>query len=57
MYDNILRSYQQKQINLLEFLDFFNDYTDSQIRHLQQLLNMQLSKEEVNYQIGIDFIK
>lgn len=57
MYDHVLQSYQQKQINLLEFLDFFNDYTDSQIRHLQQQLNLQLSKEELNYQTGIDIIK
>lgn len=57
MYDHILQSYQQKQINLLEFLDFFNDYTDSQVRHLQQQLNLQLSKEELNYQTGIDILK
>ena len=57
MYDHVLQSYQQKQINLLEFLDFFNDYTDSQVRHLQQQLNLQLSKEEINYQTGIDILK
>ncbi len=57
MYDHVLQSYQQKQINLLEFLDFFNDYTDSQVRHLQQQLNLQLSKEELNYQTGIDILK
>lgn len=57
MYDHVLQSYQQKQINLLEFLDFFNDYTDSQVRHLQQQLNLQLSKEELNYHTGIDILK
>ncbi len=57
MYDHVLQSYQQKQINLLEFLDFFNDYTDSQVRHLQQQLNLQLSKEELNYQTGIEILK
>ncbi len=57
MYNNVLQSYQQKQISLLEFLDFFNDYTDSQIRHVQQQLNLQLSKEELNFQTGIDILK
>ncbi len=57
MYNNILQSYLQKQINLLEFLDFFNDYTDSQIRHLQQQLNLQLAKQELNFQTGIDLLK
>lgn len=57
MYGNIVQSYQQKQISLLEFLDFFNDYTASQQRLLQQQLNLQLAKEELNYQAGIDIVK
>lgn len=57
MYNNILQSYQLKQINLLEFLDFFNDYTASQQRLLQQQLNLQLSKEELNYHTGTDILK
>ena len=57
MYRNILQSYRQKQIGLLEFLDFFNEYTASQQRLLQQQLNRQLAKEELNYHSGIDIIK
>jgi cobalt-zinc-cadmium efflux system outer membrane protein len=57
MYQNVLASYQNKQINLLEFLDFFNDYTASQQRLLQQNLNFQLAKEELNYHTGIDILK
>ena len=57
MYQNILMSYQSKQINLLEFLDFFNDYTASQQRLLQQNLNLQLAKEELNYHTGVDLLK
>ncbi len=57
MYRNVLQSYQQKQINLLEFLDFFNDFTESQKKLQQQQLNLQLAKEELNYHTGIDIIK
>lgn len=57
MYQNILLSYQQRQISLLEFLDFFNDYTASQQRLLQQQLNLQLAKEELNYHAGTDILK
>lgn len=57
MYGNILQSYQQRQISLLEFLDFFNDYTASQQRLLQQQLNLQLAKEELNFHAGTDIIK
>ncbi len=49
IYNSMVESYQQRQINLLEFLDFFNDYTDSQQKLLQQQLNLQLAKEELNY--------
>ena len=57
MYQNMIQSYQQKQISLLEFLDFFNDYTDSQQRLFQQQYNLQLAKEELNYHLGMDVIK
>lgn len=57
MYQNILQSYQQRQINLLEFLDFYSDYSDSQQRLIQQHLNLQLAKEELNYHTGTDIIK
>jgi cobalt-zinc-cadmium efflux system outer membrane protein len=57
MYQNVLMSYQSKQISLLEFLDFFNDYTASQQRLLQQHLNLQMAKEELNYHTGVDILK
>lgn len=56
MYNSVLQSYKQKQISLLDFLDFFDTYKDSQLRLLQQQLNLQLSKEELNYQAGINII-
>jgi cobalt-zinc-cadmium efflux system outer membrane protein len=57
MFNNILQSYKQKQINLLEFLDFFDAYKDAQLRLVQQQLNLHLAKEEVNFHAGIDIIK
>ncbi len=52
VYNNMVESYKQRQINLLEFLDFFNDYTESQQKLLQQQLNLQLAKEELQYHIN-----
>lgn len=57
MYRNIVSSYQQRQINLLEFLDFFNDYMQSQQKLLQQQLTLQLAKEELNYHTGTDILQ
>ncbi len=52
IYNNMVESYKQRQINLLEFLDFFNDYTESQQKKLQQLLNLQLAKEALDYHLN-----
>ena len=52
IYNNMLESYKERQINLLEFLDFFNDYTDSQKKLLDQQLNLQLAQEELQYHVN-----
>lgn len=52
VYRNMLLSYKQRQINLLEFLDFFNDYNDGQKKLLEQRLGLILSKAELNYHLG-----
>src|SRR5215831_10204639 len=52
MFDNMLQSYQHKQISLLEFLDFFDAYKEAHLKLLQQQLDLQLSKEELNYETG-----
>ncbi len=57
MFKNMFDSYQHKQISLLEFLDFFNDYTEIRQRLAQQQLNLALAKEELNYNVGTDVIK
>ncbi len=50
--NNMLESYKGRQISLLEFLDFFNDYTDSQKKMLDQQLSLQLAKEELQYHVS-----
>jgi cobalt-zinc-cadmium efflux system outer membrane protein len=57
MFNNIISSYEHKQISLLEFMDFFDTYKDVQNQHYQSKLNLQLVSEELNYHIGIDVIK
>jgi cobalt-zinc-cadmium efflux system outer membrane protein len=57
MFNNVLTSYEHKQISLLEFMDFFDTYKDVQNQHFQSKLNLQLVSEELNYHAGIDVIK
>lgn len=57
MFRSMVLSYRQRQISLLEFIDFFDAYKEATIRLRQQQFNMQLAKEELNFQAGTDIIK
>jgi len=57
MFTNMLQSYRQRQLSLLEFIDFFETFKDANIRLRQQQLNLQLAKEELNFQAGTDILK
>lgn len=57
LFNNVVQSYQQRQISLLEFLDFADSYQQALSRFLEQQNNLQLAKEELNYQIGTTVIK
>ncbi len=52
LQDNIAESFKQKQISLLEFIDYFNDYEEVRSKQLQQQLDLQLAREELNLQVG-----
>lgn len=56
LFNNITDSYKQRQISLIEFIDFFDAYRDTQLKNLQQQLNLQLAKEELNYLAGKDVV-
>ena len=53
---NILDSYNKRQISLLEFLEYFNDYQDIREKQLEQTLNLRLAKEELNDIVGADVV-
>jgi outer membrane protein, heavy metal efflux system len=57
LFNNVLQSYKQRQISLLEFIDFFDAYKETNSRLLQQQFNLQKAKEELNFQTGTDVVK
>lgn len=57
MFVNMMQSYRQRQLGLLEFIDFFDAFKDANVRFRQQQLNLLLAREELNYQTGIEVIK
>ena len=54
---NILESYNKRQISLIEFLEYFNDYQDVRQKQLQQMLDLRLAKEDLNDIVGIDIVQ
>ncbi len=56
LFRNITDSYRQRQISLIEFIDSFDAYRDTRLQWLQQQYNLQMAKEELNYQAGTDVV-
>ncbi|MDM1546804.1 TolC family protein [Empedobacter falsenii] len=54
MIDNYKKHLQNKQITLLEFIDFTQAYRESQQAYLDLLENYQNTFEELNYIVGQD---
>ena len=54
---NIIESYNNRQISMIEFLDYYKDYQDIREKQLQQVLNLRLAKEELNDLVGVDVIQ
>lgn len=52
LYEKITESYRQRQISLVEFIDYFDAYKDLRQRRAQQQLNLQLAREELSLLVG-----
>ncbi|MGH2646201.1 MAG: hypothetical protein ACRDE8_01490, partial [Ginsengibacter sp.] len=56
VFQNMLNSYKQRQVSLLEFIDFADAYTDTKLKLLEQHTGLIKALTELNYQIGKDVI-
>ncbi|HEY4148401.1 MAG TPA: TolC family protein [Chitinophagaceae bacterium] len=57
LLNNAVQSYRQRQMSLLEFIDLFEAFRDTRLQYLQQQLNYQKAKEDLNFTIGTDVLK
>ncbi len=57
LYKNIVESYNSRQISMIEFLEYFNDYQDVRKNQLKQILDLRLAKESLNDIVGVDIAK
>ncbi len=57
LFNNIIESYNKRQISMIEFLEYFTDYQEVRKNQLKQVYNLRMSKEELNEAVGIDVVK
>jgi cobalt-zinc-cadmium efflux system outer membrane protein len=57
LFANMLKSFQQRDIGLIEFVDFFDTYKDTKLKMLQQQYNLQKAIADLNFAVGTTIIK
>ncbi|QKJ31020.1 TolC family protein [Mucilaginibacter mali] len=57
LFNSMLKSFKERQIGLIEFVDFFDTYKDTKLKILQQQYNLQKSIADLNYATGTTIIK
>jgi cobalt-zinc-cadmium efflux system outer membrane protein len=56
LLQNIITGYQQRQISLLEFVDFFDGYKEATLKKLQQQTALLNAMAEINFTTGTNII-
>jgi cobalt-zinc-cadmium efflux system outer membrane protein len=56
LFINVLKSYQQRQISLIEFVDFFESYKSTKLKVLEQRYKLYKALTEINYLVGTSII-
>lgn len=53
---NMTESYGQRQVSLVEFIDFFEAYKETRLKEYQQQLNLRNAIEELRFSVGIPML-
>jgi cobalt-zinc-cadmium efflux system outer membrane protein len=56
LYISMQKSFQQRQVGLQEFVDFFDSYRETKLKILQQQLNLQKAIADLNFAVGTTVI-
>jgi cobalt-zinc-cadmium efflux system outer membrane protein len=54
---NMVDSYKQRQVSLVEFIDFFDAYKDTRIKQWQQVTNQRNAAAELNFTTNQNIVK
>jgi len=52
LMQNMVQSYRQRQVSLLEFIDFFDAYKDAMSHLIEQQSNLRNAAEELSFSVG-----
>jgi len=57
LFKNMLKGFKDRQVSLVEFVDFFDTYKDTKLKMLQQRYNLQKAIADLNFATGTTIIK
>lgn len=57
MFKNMLKTYEQRQLSLLEFIDFMDSYKDTKLKLVEQQNGLIHAAEDLNFAVGKDVIE
>lgn len=57
LFKNMMKGFRERQISLVEFVDFFDTYKDTKLKILQQQYNLQKAIADLNLATGTTVIK
>jgi len=57
LFKNMMKSFKERQISLVEFIDFFDSYKDTKLQMYQQQYNLQKAIADLDFAVGAPVIK
>lgn len=52
LFANVVKAYKERQMGLVEFIDFFESYKDTKLKVIQQQYNLEKAIADVNFNVG-----
>lgn len=56
LFGSMVKAYKEKQIGLVEFIDFFDSYRDTKLKVIQQQYNLEKAIADLNFNVGATVI-
>jgi cobalt-zinc-cadmium efflux system outer membrane protein len=56
LFDNMFKAYKERQLSLVEFIDFFDSYKDTKLKVISQQYNLQKAIADLNFSVGATVI-